>query len=482
MRRSPRLRPLLALAVVLGVLVAACGGGDDGGNGNGNGGTADGGNGDGDGLASLCPLGAIDALDEGAKPVEIVYWHSMTEENLRILRQLTDEFNASQPDVRVRLVNQTSYDDTLTKFRAAFGSDRLPDVAQLEDTATQQMIDSQAVLPAQACIDAEGYDLSDHLPRVVDYYSVEGVLWPMPFNVSNPVLYYNRAAFEDAGLDPDDPPATLDEVREASQAIVDSGSAPHGFALVQNPWFLEMWLAMAGEPYVDNGNGRDGRATEVLFANPTGEEIFAWINDMVRDGLAENVGRAQGNINHYLAVGNRTSAMTTDTSAALGTILAVLGSGQFPGVELGVAPLPGPEGDGGTFVAGGANYIVRGPDPARVEAAWRFVRFLNEPASQATWAATGYIPIRQSATELPAVQDLWSEHPEYRVAYEQLDQPVHNVATAGPVIGDFAGVRDAVEDALEQMLTGGTAPADALARAKQAADAAIADYNARVGG
>lgn len=475
-----RSRLLLALLLVLAAVAAACGGGDDGGGGNGGGGN--GGNGDGSDLASQCPIGAIDALDPADKPVEITYWHSMTEENLRVLRRLTDEFNDSQDDVRVRLVNQTSYDDTLTKYRAAFGSDRLPDLVQLEDTATQQMIDSQSVVSAQACVDAEGYDLSDHLPRVVDYYSVEGVLWPMPFNVSNPVLYYNRAAFERAGLDPDDPPATLDEVREASQAIVDSGATPHGFALVMNPWFLEMWLAMAGEPYVDNGNGRDGRATEVLFDNPTGEEIFTWIQEMVDSGLAENVGRPEGNINHYLAVGNGTSAMTTDTSAALGTVLAVLGSGQFPGVELGVAPLPGPEGDGGTFVAGGANYIVRGSDPARVEAAWRFARFLNEPESQATWAETGYIPIRVSATELPAVQRLWREHPEYRVAYEQLDQPVNNIATAGPVIGDFAGVRDAVTDALEQMLTAGMAPADALTQAKQQADAAIADYNARVGG
>ena len=101
--------------------------------------------------------------------------------------------------------------------------------------------------------------------------------------------------------------------------------------------------------------------------------------------------------------------MTVDTSAALGTVLSVLGSGQFPGVDLGVAPLPGLPGDGATFVGGGANYIVKGDDPAKVEAAWRFAKYLDEPETQAKWAQTGYIPIRQSAIDTPEVQQLWTD-------------------------------------------------------------------------
>ena len=48
-------------------------------------------------------------------------------------------------------------------------------------------------------------DISDILTRVVQYYSVGGVLYPVPFNVSNPVLYYNKVAFRKAGLDPAKP-------------------------------------------------------------------------------------------------------------------------------------------------------------------------------------------------------------------------------------------------------------------------------------
>src|SRR5712691_10183328 len=171
-----------AMATITGLLLAACSGGG-------------GGNKGGSARASgKCPLGAI--AKAPSKPV-----------------------------------NQTGYDDTFTKFKAGLGSGDLPDLVQLQDTSLQLMIDSRAVLPAQACVDAEKYDLSDHIARVIDYYTVKNVLWPMPFNVSNLVLLYNKQAFTRAGLDPEKAPGTFDEVRAASEKIVASGAAKVGLAL-----------------------------------------------------------------------------------------------------------------------------------------------------------------------------------------------------------------------------------------------------------
>jgi ABC-type glycerol-3-phosphate transport system substrate-binding protein len=72
-----------------------------------------------------CPLGAIDKAK--SKPVEITLWHSMNRANLDSLVKLTDQFNASQSDVHVNLVNQTSYQETLQKYRAGLSSGDLPD-------------------------------------------------------------------------------------------------------------------------------------------------------------------------------------------------------------------------------------------------------------------------------------------------------------------------------------------------------------------
>ena len=97
----------------------------------------------------------------------------------------------------------------------------------------------------------------------------------MPFNISNPVLFYNKKMFAAAGLDPEKPPVSLDELRADSEAIVYSGAATYGLALDSGfdcggGWYIEQWFAKAGEFYADNENGRTARATKVLYNNPTG--------------------------------------------------------------------------------------------------------------------------------------------------------------------------------------------------------------------
>jgi sn-glycerol 3-phosphate transport system substrate-binding protein len=430
-----------------------------------------------------CPLGALKNAKN--KPVEITYWQGgLQRANEEAILRLTDKFNSSQNDVRVTVVNQTTYADTLNKFRAGLSSGDLPDLVQIEDTGLQQMIDTQAVLPAQACVNADKYDLSDNLKRVVDYYSVKGKLWPMPFNVSNPILYFNKKAFESAGLDPNNPPKTLDEVKSAAQKLKDSGTVSQaGFGLKLDAWFLEQWSALGGKTYVNNGNGRKSRASATTFDNATGKEIFTFLNDMVSQGLARtNPADGQGAFDNLIGVGNGNFGMTIDTSAALGTIQQLLAAGDYPNVELGVAPMPGPKGKGGVLVGGGANYIVNKSSPEKQAAAWQYAKFLNDPENQADWSvSTGYIPIRESAADLSQVQQYWAANPAFKVAYDQLVGGVTNTATAGPVIGDYQGVRDVVLDSEQQMFNG-MSPSAALKQAKQDANAKIEEYNSRVSG
>jgi sn-glycerol 3-phosphate transport system substrate-binding protein len=468
-------------AVLIGILVgafmlASCGGDDST---DGNGATADGTPADGT-PSVTCAQGF---LDQATSPVEITFWHSMTAANEETLERMVSEFNAFQDKVRVNSIFQGSYSETLDKYVTAVRGGDLPEIVQLEDTATQLVIDSGSAVPAQDCIDAEGYDTSDHLERVLAFYSVEGALWPMPFNVSNPVLYYNKTAFSEAGLDPEDPPRTFEDLREASQAIVDSGAATHGIAIELQAWYMEQWFGKAGEPYVNNGNGREARATEVLFNNELGLEIFTWLKEMVDEGLALNVGRNPSGADHLLAIGSSDAAMTIGTSAALGSVFQVLESGQFPDVEVGVAPMPGIEGDGGVLVGGASLWITNRSSSEKQEAARVFAQWLNEPEQQAAWhAGTGYLPIRMSATELPAVTDLWTERPQFKVAYDQLLEGTTNVASAGPVMGPYAEVREAVTTAIERMLLEGQSPEDALRQAEEESNRAMADYNERIGG
>ena len=131
--------------------------------------------------AVKCP---VKALAQADGPVDITMWHSMNRDNETTLQALTDEYNASQSKVKVQLLNTTSYEDTFTKYRAGLSSGNLPDIVQLEDTSLQGVIDSQSVVPVAACIKADKYPTADFIPRVLDYYTVGGTLYGMPFNVS----------------------------------------------------------------------------------------------------------------------------------------------------------------------------------------------------------------------------------------------------------------------------------------------------------
>ena len=430
---------------------------------------------------SDCPLGA---LAKAQKPVTITMWHALTAGNENVLAQLVSEFEASQPDVKVKLVAQNAYPELLEKYKAGLSSGDLPDVAQFEDTTVQTLVDSKTTVPISDCIKADKYDTSDFLPRTLEFYKTQGVQRSMPWNVSNPVLFYNRNAFRQAGLDPDKPPQTLDQVKEYAQKIKAAGY-PYGIALHAEPYLLEFLYAKSGLQLVNNGNGRSGRATKAQLDSKNGRQIWSWWDDMVKSGLAVNTGSQANNYDHVFAVGNGNAAMTFEASGVLGPAANVLASGQFPNVEVGVGPLPALQTGGAVPVGDGSLWIPKHSTPEKRAAAWQFIKFLSDPARLAelsVGSSGGYIPIRRSAVDDPALQRLWAEKPFLRVPYDQLESGPTTPATVGSVIGNFQGFRDAERDGLTRMLTENVSPSVALRRTQKDADAAIADYNARVGG
>jgi sn-glycerol 3-phosphate transport system substrate-binding protein len=461
-----------ALALVLALGSAACGGQSKrGGNGTGTTGTNK--------LASECGLAEF---ARATKPVDITFWEqNQTQVNADWLKETTAAFNASQHDVHVSLLQFPNYQDLLTKYLGGLSSGSLPDLFQPEDTTVQRLMDSRSTVPMQACVDADHYSLTDFLPRATAFYSYKNVLQGMPWTISNIVLWYNRTAFQKAGLDPNHPPATLAEVMADSRKIVQSGAAKYGIALRVEPYVFEFLNAKSGSTYVNHGNGRDARATASTINTPTALKIWTWWNEMVHSRLAVNTGGATGNIDHMLALGQGDAAMTMEASGVLGTVRKALESGQYH-VKIGVGPLPSLNGDGGVPVGDGSLWIPKAAAPARRAAAWQFVKYLSSAKEQADLAASlGYVPVRTSATAVGELQQTWASDPIFKVAYDQLVSGPTNAATVGSLIGDYQGVRDAVRDGMLSMLTDGLSPQAALEKAQKEADTSIKAYNTRLG-
>jgi sn-glycerol 3-phosphate transport system substrate-binding protein len=418
--------------------------------------------------------------------VEISFWHSEVASNLDAIQGLARRFNSEQNEVRVKTAFQGNDEEMMLKLTAFLGSGDVPALIYLAEVDSQRLVDSGAARPVQEFIDREGYDLSDFDEKAIQYYTVDDQLYGMPFGVGVPLLYYNKLDFSEVGLDPEQPPRDLEELREMSRKLVEQDDHGNilraGIALDMMPWYLEVILAEHGDLYVNNDNGRQGRATEVLFDGPAGQAFFRSWHEMIEEGLAINVGRNPTYADALLAMGTGRAAMSLSSSGALRSVVDVLERGEMD-VEPGVGAVPGvPGGTGLPGMAGRSLWILKGRPEAEQEAAWKFIKWLLEPQQQAEWfAGSGYLPVRISAYELSAAQSAIAEYPLFRLPIDLFLEAPSTQASLGPLLGPFRDVREVVATAMEETVVGSKDPIEALDAAAAEANDMIEDYNRRLG-
>jgi sn-glycerol 3-phosphate transport system substrate-binding protein len=487
MLRTHRLTLAALLFAVLALVAAACGG-DDGGGGSASPDDSTGG----EVAADLpeCPLGA---LDDAEGPVDITLWHAATAQNKTALEELVAEYNASQDQVVVTPeAVGVSAEELSRLYNQNIASGDLPALAIFEDTQNQFLADTDTVLPATACLEAGG-ERPAWLPILEPSFTVDGALWPSAFNLTSPIMYFNRGHFEQAGLDPDSPPETLDDIREAAQAIKDAGVSETPFVFQVNPWYLETWMTGIGQTIVNEDNGRSGVATEATLDNDNVVELLTWLQGMQDDGLMNSIRQGPGVVDQYLALGTGEGSMLIETSTASVSVEGFL-EGELDASELtedgrvpagldtaldaDAAPIPGVEEAGQAQVGGGIWMITSTTPPEQQAAAWDFMEWWNTLPTQVTWNLDGgSLPSVEGATDDPELQETWENTLSGQwlaTAYEQLA----NVSpdTAGPAIGPYFDVRAVIRAQMEAVIFDDTDPADAAAAMQEGVTEALATY------
>jgi sn-glycerol 3-phosphate transport system substrate-binding protein len=408
--------------------------------------------------------------------VKVVFWHAMGGKLGEAVQQLVNDFNKSQDKVQVEAVYQGTYDEALQKLKAAGPNG--PTMIQVYEIGSRFMIDSGLVTPMQSFIDADNFKTDDFEPNILDYYTFDGKLYSMPFNTSTPLMYYNKNAFKEAGLDPNKPPQTFEEFHEYAKKLTkkQGSETRYGAGIAWYGWFFEQLLAVQGAHYVDNENGRKGRATKAIIDSKEGEAILTWLKSMVDDGSAVNLGRKTADTQAAFASGR--IAMTLDSTSVLSTILNGVGD-KF---EVGTAFLPRPSGSKGGVIIGGASLWITNLKSEKEQwAAWEFVKWVASPEVQAKWSTlTGYFPIRKSAYEQPLIKEWHAKRPQFTTAIEQLRASPRTTASQGAVIGVFPQARQLVEAAMENTVLGKSTPADALKSAAAEITKQIENYNRSV--
>ncbi|MZQ86143.1 extracellular solute-binding protein [Paenibacillus sp. 5J-6] len=418
---------------------------------------------------------ASTAPTKAAEPVKVIWWHSMSGELGQAVDKLVADFNASQKDVQVQAVFQGTYDESLNKMKASMDTKSGPSLIQVYEIGSRFMIDSKAITPVQKFVDADKFDLSQLEENILNYYKVDDKLNSMPFNTSNPILYYNKDMFKAAGLDPEKPPTTYEEVAKAAQALSKDGKAGASFAIYG--WFMEQFFAGQGAEFLNNGNGRTAAATETTLNSEAGLKTLSWWKGMVDNKSVMNLGRKTDDTKKAFLAGQ--VAMTLDSTASLRGIVTGA-EGKFQ-VGTSTMPKPADAKDGGVVVGGASLYILNNKSEAEQKGAWEFIKFLTTPKTQAWWNVnTGYFPITKKAYDEQLIKDNLAKYPQFQTAIDQLHNTKANKATQGAVMGVFPEARQLVETAIEEALTGKKAPKDALDAASKSIAEKLAAYNKTV--
>lgn len=401
----------------------------------------------------------------------ISFWHSMGGVNGQAIDTLVQKFNdENEYGITVEAEYQGSYDDALNKLKSAQIGNMGADLVQVYEIGTRFMIESGWIVPMQSMVNADEYDTSVLESNLAAYYTINDMLYSMPFNSSTPLMYYNKDMFDAAGIT--EIPDSLESIAQIGDKLLDSG-AQEVMSLGIYGWFFEQFIGKQGLEYANNGNGRTEAATAVAFdENGAAANILNEWKNLYDLGYAPNVGKGGDAGLADFSAGK--SAITLGSTASLKQILQDV-DGKF---EVGTAYFPKVKStdEGGVSIGGASLWALDNNDPKKLCATWEFVKFLISPESQAFWnAETGYFPVNVDAHDEDVFKENIEKYPQFETAIDQLHDSAPQYA--GALLSVFSEARAIVESEIESMLNGNETVDEAVDSMASQINDAIEEYN-----
>ena len=396
-------------------------------------------------LVSLLLLGASTLASAKEK---IIFWHAMGGNFQPTLNKIVEEYNKSQDKIEVEALYQGSYQEALNKFKSVQGTDKAPALIQLNEISTEYMYNSGAITPMQEFVKKDNYDLTKLEDTLINYYTINGTLYSMPFNSSASILLYNKDAFKEVGLDPEKAPKSYKELAEAAKKLT-KGTERYGFAMIMDAWFIEQLLANENTLYVNEENGRAGKSpTAVAYNGEKIKTIFNWLNDMYRDNTATSYGKEYQNTRAAFLSGK--VSMYIDSSAGIQQLT------ELANFEIGSAYVPSENGEfTGVPIGGASLWITNSVTAEKQSAAWDFVKYAVSKESQALWASsTGYYSVNKEAYDLDLLKKDLEKTPQKLVAVNEIKDTQKTAATSGAIVGVFPELRKVMTDSMEKVYVG----------------------------
>jgi sn-glycerol 3-phosphate transport system substrate-binding protein len=385
----------------------------------------------------------------------------------KVIDNLVAGFEKEHPDVKINAVYAGNYDDARIKALAALKAGQPAQMSVLFSIDIYELLEQDAIVPFDdiATTAADKAWLKSFYPALMANGTYKGKVYGIPFQRSTIVMYWNKAAFKEAGLDADKPPANWNEMTQAAAKLVKkdaSGNVTRWGVMVPSTGYAYwMFQAFARENGQDLMNPEGNRTN---FAHPDVIGALQYWRDL---GAKHKV-MPEGTVEWGTLRQNFTEGKTAIMWHTTGNLTAVKDSAKFP---FGVAMLPASK-QRGSPTGGGNWYVFKKSTSAERKSALAFIKWITSPERTAEWSiATGYVGTRPDAYETPKLKQYVAGFPAAAVARDQLK-------FATPELSTFqtGRVRKALDDAIQAALTGNKSPADALKAAQQESERLLKAY------
>jgi sn-glycerol 3-phosphate transport system substrate-binding protein len=417
------------------------------------------------GLAAAVFAGA--ALAQG--PVEVPFYYPVAVGGpiTKIIDGYAAAFEKENPGIKLKPIYSGSYQESIAKALTAAKSGDPPVTSILLSTDMYTLIDEDAIVPFDDLVktaDDRAW-LKSFYPAFMENSQTGGKTWGIPFQRSTIVLYYNKDAFKQAGLDPNHPPATWAEMTADAEKLTRRDASGK-----VTQWGVE--IPSSGFPYwlfqalaIENGaNLMNAAGTEVYYDKPEVVGALQYWVDLVDKHKVHPPGIVDWGTTPKDFFERKVAMIWTTT----GNLTNVRANAKF---DFGVAMLPAMK-RRGSPTGGGNFYIFKKSTPAQREAAFKFIKWVTQPERAAQWGIdTGYVAVRPDAWDTPEMKKYVAGFPAAAVARDQLPFAKAELSTH-----DNQRVTKVLNDALQAALTGAKAPAQALKDAQREADRLLRSY------
>ncbi|NLN94435.1 MAG: ABC transporter substrate-binding protein [Candidatus Hydrogenedens sp.] len=387
-----------------------------------------------------------------------VFWDRQTTESAQLLQDICSEFNSSWDGIPVKVERSGNYTDIFRKVSTSIRAGVLPAMAVSYESMTNEYITAGAAVNLDSLLHDErlgfsGESIDDFIPGLLEmnrFSDHDNGLYAFPFAKSVLLLYYNKKVMNDAGIL--EPPVTwtefIDQCRQVKKETGKFAHAVHADCSTVNG----MIFSHGGEVL------KDGKC---LYDSEAALEVFRIYETLAREELAWLISPSSYEDNVALAKDELAFVLRSSSGF---TDMMLLMEGEKE--RWGVAPIPQKDPAHPATTLYGPNVCIFNTNDEQIHAAWAFMKHLTAPEVSARWSlGTGYLPVRKSALQQPALLAYWEEWECNRVPYDCL-----SFARTEPNAAGWQEVRDLVARAVSEIMTGVNTAEKASASLKSAGD------------